>query len=67
MATCNIATYSDLSKLLAIEYGIITDTIAPATRGFSEKAAYHEKSMEYYVKVYDKSLPTTRYFVDSKA
>ena len=56
-----------LSHLLKTEYGIITTSVFPAKGGFSAKAAYHvvgADGAEYFVKVYDKSLPTTGFFVE---
>lgn len=58
---------NDLSLFLKSEYGIITDSIFPAKGGFSAKAAYRivgADGIEYFVKVYDKRLPTTRFFVE---
>ena len=55
------------SRLLKSEYGIISDSIFPVTGGFSTKAAYRVADLDgihYFVKVYDKSLPTTRFFVE---
>lgn len=56
-----------LSAILKEEYGIITNSIVPAAGGFSTKAAYRiagTDGVDYFVKVYDKSLPTTRFFVE---
>lgn len=57
----------ELIQLLKSEYGIDSNYISPAPGGFSTKAAYRVASAdgaEYFVKVYDKSLPTTRFFVE---
>lgn len=57
----------ELSFLLKSEYGIVATSIFPATGGFSTKAAYRVVGADgvgYFVKVYDKSLPTTRFFVE---
>jgi Ser/Thr protein kinase RdoA (MazF antagonist) len=57
---------NEILSLLKAEYGIVSNTISPAVGGFSAKA-YHVKSndnVKYFVKAYDKSLPTTRFFVD---
>lgn len=57
----------ELSFLLKSKYGIVPTAIFPATGGFSTKAAYRvagADGVEYFVKVYDKSLPTTRFFVE---
>jgi len=56
----------DIIDLLSSEYGIIPDSITAAPTGFSAKAAYRAVGAdgnEYYLKIYDKSLPTTRFFV----
>ena len=56
-----------LSVFLKSEYGIISNSIFPAMGGFSAKKAYHvvgADSTEYFVKVYDKSRPTTHFFVE---
>jgi len=53
--------------LLKSEYGIISTSMFPTTGGFSTKAAYRVVSadgIEYFVKVYDKALQTTRLFVE---
>lgn len=52
--------------LLKSEYNIVSDNIAPVAGGFSAKA-YRVKDVdgtEYFVKAYDKSLPTTCFFVE---
>ncbi|MCL2402253.1 MAG: aminoglycoside phosphotransferase family protein [Oscillospiraceae bacterium] len=57
----------ELSLLLKSEYGISATSILPATGGFSTKAAYRvtgADGIEYFLKAYDKSLPTTRFWVD---
>jgi thiamine kinase-like enzyme len=56
-----------LFALLKSEYGINAESISPAPGGFSTKAAYHVtdvNGIEYFIKIYDKMLPTTRYFVE---
>lgn len=59
-----------MNKLLLFlksEYGIVSNSIFSAKGGFSTKAAYRvigADGNEYFVKVYDKSLLTTRYFVE---
>jgi len=56
----------NLSTLLQTKYGITPDAIFPATGGFSTKAAYRVTGaggVDYFVKVYDNALPTTRCFV----
>lgn len=56
-----------LSRFLKSEYGIAPVSVHPALGGFSTKAAYRvvgADGVEYFVKVYDKSLPTTRFFVE---
>jgi Ser/Thr protein kinase RdoA (MazF antagonist) len=56
-----------LSFLLQSEYGIVSASISPAAGGCSTKAAYRvagADGVEYFVKVYDKFLPTTRFFVE---
>ncbi|MCL1794667.1 MAG: aminoglycoside phosphotransferase family protein [Oscillospiraceae bacterium] len=60
-------TMNEISFLLKSKYKIISDSIFPAKGGFSAKAAYRVVSsdgIEYFVKVYDKFLPTTRFFVE---
>ncbi|MCL2409233.1 MAG: aminoglycoside phosphotransferase family protein [Oscillospiraceae bacterium] len=57
----------DLSLLLKLEYGIAVKSILPVEGGFSTKAAYHVTGVngaEYFLKLYDKSQPTTRFWVD---
>lgn len=57
----------ELLSLLTSEYGIILASIFPTIGGFSAKAAYRVTGvdgMEYFLKIYDKSLPTTRFFVE---
>jgi Ser/Thr protein kinase RdoA (MazF antagonist) len=57
----------ELLKLLNSEYGIVSISILPVPGGFSTKAAYRvtgEDGAEYFLKVYDKSLPTTRLSVE---
>jgi len=57
----------ELSALLKTEYGITVKTISPAVGGFSTKAAYRvagADGIDYFVKVYDKSLPTTRFLIE---
>jgi len=56
----------DLSLSLKKEYGIITTSISSAKGGFSTKAAYRvmgADGIEYFVKVYDRLLPTARYYI----
>ena len=58
---------SELPILLESRYGIIAKSIAPTKGGFSSKAAYcvvGADGAEYFVKVYDKSLPTTMFNVN---
>jgi Ser/Thr protein kinase RdoA (MazF antagonist) len=58
---------NDLSLFLKFEYGIISNAIFAAKGGFSTKAAYRvvdADGTEYFVKIYDKFLPTTRFFVE---
>ena len=53
----------ETSLFLKQKYGIITDAIYPVKGGWSTKAAYRAVSadgVEYFVKIYDKHLPTTR-------
>ncbi len=48
-------------------YGITPRSLHAATGGFSAKAAYRaagEDGRTYFLKVYDKTLPTTRFFVE---
>jgi len=57
----------ELSSLLKLKYGIISDFVSPVAGGFSAKAAYlaaGADGVEYFVKIYDKSLPTTRFFIE---
>jgi len=57
----------ELPLFLKTEYGIISNSIFPAKGGFSAKAAYRvvgADGIEYFIKVYDKFLPTTRFFVE---
>lgn len=57
----------ELAALLKSEYDIISSSIVLVPGGFSTKAAYHVTSMdgaEYFLKIYDKALPTTRQFVE---
>jgi len=57
----------ELLNLLNSEYGIVSNSIFPVSGGFSAKAAYRvagADGAEYFLKVYDKSLPTTRPFVE---
>ena len=57
----------ELSLFLKSEYGITSNAISFAKGGFSTKAAYRAvdaNGIEYFVKVYDKFLPTTGYSVD---
>lgn len=54
------------NELLQSEYGIIPRAISRVPGGFSAKAAYRvmgADGTEYFLKVYDKSLPTTRFFI----
>ena len=56
-----------LPIFLKATYGITAISISPAKGGFSTKASYHVVGIdgrEYFVKVYDRFLPTTRLFVD---
>lgn len=59
-----------MNKLLFFlksEYGIVSNAIFSAKGGFSTKATFRvvsADSTEYFVKVYDKYLPTTRFFVE---
>ena len=49
------------------EYGIVFESISLTPGGFSTKAAYHVtdiNDVEYFIKIYDKSQPTTRVFVE---
>ena len=58
---------NELTFLLESTYGITPTSISTAKGGFSTKAAYSvagTDGTQYFVKVYDKSLPTTRFFVD---
>jgi len=58
---------NELSHFLKLKYGITADSIFPAKGGWSAKAAYRvvgADGIEYFVKVYDKFLPTTRFFVE---
>lgn len=57
----------ELVALLKIGYGIIAKSVHPVPGGFSTKAAYlvtDANGAEYFIKLYDKSLPTTRSSVD---
>ncbi|CAG7658597.1 phosphotransferase [Paenibacillus allorhizosphaerae] len=57
----------EVLTLLKLEYGLVSNSIFPVKGGFSAKAAYHVEGVdgtEYFLKVYDKSLPTTRPFVE---
>jgi len=57
----------ELALFLRLKYGIISNSILPAKGGFSTKLAYHiigADGIEYFVKIYDKFLPTTRFFVE---
>jgi len=57
----------ELLTLLKSEFGIVSNFIFPVPGGFSAKAAYRVASddgAEYFLKVYDKFLPTTRPFVE---
>lgn len=52
---------------LKSDYGIDAVSLSPAPGGFSAKAAYRVKCAngpDYFLKVYDKTLPTTRFFID---
>ena len=54
-------------SLLEFEYGIVSNSVIPASGGFSTKASYRITDVngsEYFLKIYDKSLPTTRLFVE---
>ena len=56
-----------LIKLMKTGYGITPNKVIPASRGFSAKAAYRvvgADGKQYFLKVYDKTLPTTRCFVE---
>ena len=56
----------DLFGLLKTGYGIVSQSAAQVPGGFSAKAAYlvtGADGAEYFLKVYDKALPTTRMFV----
>jgi len=56
-----------LFSVLRSEYSIVSNAISPTPGGFSAKAAYHvvaTDGAEYFLKVYDKSLPTTRLFIE---
>ncbi|MCL2810307.1 MAG: aminoglycoside phosphotransferase family protein [Clostridia bacterium] len=58
---------NEILSLLKSEYGIVSNAIFPVPGGFSAKATYHAMGadgIEYFVKIYDKSLPTTRFFVE---
>jgi Ser/Thr protein kinase RdoA (MazF antagonist) len=57
----------ELLTLLKSEFGIVPHSIFPVAGGFSAKAAYRvagADGTEYFLKVYDKSLPTTRRVVE---
>jgi len=57
----------ELLTFLKSEYGIVSNSISPVSGGFSTKAAYRAEGAdgtEYFLKVYDKSWPTTRPFVE---
>lgn len=57
----------DVLALLASEYGIVSGRALPVAGGFSTKAAYRvaaDDGMEYFLKVYDRTLPTTRFSVE---
>ena len=57
----------DPAALLKTKYNITAQSVSPVAGGFSAKAAYRvtgADSTEYFVKVYDKSLPTTMSFVE---
>jgi spectinomycin phosphotransferase len=57
----------EISTLLKSEFGIVSSSIFPVPGGFSAKAAYRvtgEDDTEYFLKVYDKFLPTTRPLVE---
>lgn len=57
----------NLNLLLQSVYGIKPVSISLARGGFSAKAAYRvvgDDSTEYFVKVYDKSLSTTSFYVE---
>ena len=58
---------NEISFLLKSKYGIISDSVFSAKCGWSAKAAYRvigADGIEYFIKVYDKFLPTTRFFVE---
>jgi Ser/Thr protein kinase RdoA (MazF antagonist) len=57
----------ELSALLSTKYGIISGSICPVKGGWATKAAYRvtgTDGVEYFVKVYDRTLPTTRFIVE---
>jgi aminoglycoside phosphotransferase (APT) family kinase protein len=57
---------TNLIPLLSSAYGIVPASCVPAPGGFSAKA-YRVTGTDgtvYFLKVYDKALPTTRYFVE---
>ena len=53
----------EISGVLKSEYGIVSNDVAATAGGFSAKAyrAKDTRGTDYFVKVYDKSLPTTRF------
>ena len=57
----------EISLFLKQNYGITTDSIYQVKGGWSTKAAYRVVSVddvEYFIKIYDKHLPTTRWIID---
>jgi len=58
---------NELISLLKSKYGIHASGISSAPGGFSTKAAFRVAGgdgIDYFLKVYDKTLPTTRFFVE---
>lgn len=57
----------ELRAVLRDGYGIGAGEITPVAGGFSAKAAYRvagDDGADYFVKMYDRALPTTRFFVE---
>ena len=57
----------EISLLLKQNYGVLTDSIYQVKGSWSTKAAYRAVSpdnVEYFVKIYNKHLPTTRWIID---
>ena len=56
----------EMLSLIKSEYGIVSNNITPTVGGFSAKAyrVNDINGIDYFVKVYDKTLPTTHFHIE---